>query len=76
MSQTRVLALKGLPNTGGASGNSVTLQDITLELLKGSAFYAIVLIASGVNPNGFQQPATGERKVLGRKADVAERICN
>jgi hypothetical protein len=30
------------------------------------------LTASGVNPNGFQQPATGERKVLGRKADVAD----
>ncbi len=51
----------------------VTFEGITLELLKGPAFYAIVLTASGVNPNGFQQPATGERKVLRRKADVADR---
>ncbi len=53
--------------------NSVTFQGITLELLKFSVLYATVLTASGVNPNGFQQPATGERKVLRRKADVADR---
>src|SRR5690242_15447751 len=51
----------------------VTLQGITLELLKFHGLYATVLTASGVDPNGFQQPATGERKVLRRKADVADR---